>query len=443
MKNKLVVVIICALFISAIYPVSGNTFFEKDFIKAASNVNTLYVGGNGSNNYSSIQEAIDIAKDGDTVFVYDDSSPYFENIVIEKSICLVGEEKNTTIIDGNRIDTTVLVRSSNVLISDFTIRNSKHSHGFAGIRVRQKINGGNENTIKNNILYNNGNGVYINSDKNKVYKNTLRSNLAAGVYINGGNENHIYENNITRNGQTGVAIAWTSGNNVTGNTIMKNQNGIRIQNSENTTFYFNKILESEFHNIDQTYSHNSTFYENYVFDCEKGYNFWLHYSCNNNIKKNHISQYNISKVTRELMASVLICYNSSNNSLSLNTVSNDYFGICIGIESYNNTCYMNNISNCTNGINIWTAKSEKSRSDFYKNKRPNMIIKNNFIDNYIHALSKYLFFSLYKNKWDKNFWGKPRNLPKIIFGLKMIGNYFGIPYRFDVDWHPAKEPYEI
>ncbi|NHJ39073.1 MAG: hypothetical protein FK731_03500, partial [Asgard group archaeon] len=44
--------------------------------------NTLYVGGGGSNNYSSIQEAIDDAIDGDTVFVYDKSSPYNENISI-------------------------------------------------------------------------------------------------------------------------------------------------------------------------------------------------------------------------------------------------------------------------------------------------------------------------------------------------------------------------
>ena len=37
--------------------------------------NTLYVGGLGPNNYTIIQEAIDNASDGDTIFVYDDSSP--------------------------------------------------------------------------------------------------------------------------------------------------------------------------------------------------------------------------------------------------------------------------------------------------------------------------------------------------------------------------------
>jgi len=115
MKNKLVIMIICALLISAIYPVSGNTFFKKDILKDAINGNTLYVGGNGSNNYSSIQEAIDIAEEGDTVFVYDDSSPYFENILIDKSsISLVGEEKNTTVIDGQGKSSTIHLYRDNI-----------------------------------------------------------------------------------------------------------------------------------------------------------------------------------------------------------------------------------------------------------------------------------------------------------------------------------------
>jgi hypothetical protein len=43
---------------------------------------TLYVGGDGDGNYTRIQDAIDNASDEDTVFVYDDSSPYYENVVV-------------------------------------------------------------------------------------------------------------------------------------------------------------------------------------------------------------------------------------------------------------------------------------------------------------------------------------------------------------------------
>ncbi len=43
--------------------------------QSSSTGNWLYVGGSGPGNYTKIQDAIDNASDGDTVFVYDDFSP--------------------------------------------------------------------------------------------------------------------------------------------------------------------------------------------------------------------------------------------------------------------------------------------------------------------------------------------------------------------------------
>jgi parallel beta-helix repeat protein len=80
---------------------------------------TLYVGGSGEGNYTSIREAINDANDGDTVFVYDDSSPYEEwAIKIYNSINLIGENRDTTVInDGYGIE----VEADGVTISGFTI----------------------------------------------------------------------------------------------------------------------------------------------------------------------------------------------------------------------------------------------------------------------------------------------------------------------------------
>jgi pectin methylesterase-like acyl-CoA thioesterase len=82
---------------------------ESQSIKPLSNGNILYVGGSGSSNYTKIQDAVDNASNGDTVFVYDDSSPYNENVNVSKSISLIGEDRDTTIIDGNN--------SGNIIIS--------------------------------------------------------------------------------------------------------------------------------------------------------------------------------------------------------------------------------------------------------------------------------------------------------------------------------------
>ncbi len=84
---------------------------------------TLYVGGNGPDNYTRIQDAIDDAEDGYTIFVY--SGTYYENITIDKSIKLIGENVSTCIIDGTASATYFLVRieADGVQIQDFTLKN--------------------------------------------------------------------------------------------------------------------------------------------------------------------------------------------------------------------------------------------------------------------------------------------------------------------------------
>jgi len=86
MKIKMVVLAI-VLSILLILPatsyqadMAGNSYplGEGDTRLLTTTGSTLYVGGSGPNNYTSIQDAINDASDGDTIYVYDDSSPYHE-----------------------------------------------------------------------------------------------------------------------------------------------------------------------------------------------------------------------------------------------------------------------------------------------------------------------------------------------------------------------------
>lgn len=84
----------------------------------------LYVGGSEPGNYRRIQDAIDNASDGDTVFVYQGS--YYENIKITKSITVLGENANTTrIIDNTSESYGIHIYSlgipPSVMIAGFTI----------------------------------------------------------------------------------------------------------------------------------------------------------------------------------------------------------------------------------------------------------------------------------------------------------------------------------
>jgi len=81
--------------------------------------NWLYVGGSGPGNFTKIQDAIDNASDGDTVFVY--SNIYYENLLINKSIQLLGENRQTTIVESVKNQHTFTVQGSYINISNFRI----------------------------------------------------------------------------------------------------------------------------------------------------------------------------------------------------------------------------------------------------------------------------------------------------------------------------------
>ena len=98
-KNILLAFGITFLFLgTCINPSVATDNIKKSFISIYSG-KTLFVGGSGEDNYTKIQDAVDNASDGDTVFVY--SGIYFENVIVNTSINLIGEDRNTTSIDAN------------------------------------------------------------------------------------------------------------------------------------------------------------------------------------------------------------------------------------------------------------------------------------------------------------------------------------------------------
>ena len=85
--------------------------------------NWLYVGGSGPGNYTRIQDAINDSVDGDTVFVYSGTYPT-SWITIEKAIHLLGENRETTIVEST-MNAEIYIQShtDNVSISNFTFQN--------------------------------------------------------------------------------------------------------------------------------------------------------------------------------------------------------------------------------------------------------------------------------------------------------------------------------
>ena len=121
----------------------------------------FYVGGSGPNNYTTIQEAVSHATHGDTVFVYDESSPYYEHVTINKSIHLIGMNKTTTVIDGGNIGDVVIFSAGNITMQGFTIQNSGDApKKDAGIESRSSGNIISGNTVVRNGRY--AIGIFLN-----------------------------------------------------------------------------------------------------------------------------------------------------------------------------------------------------------------------------------------------------------------------------------------
>jgi len=141
----------------------------------------LYVGGTGPGNYTTIQEAIDVANSGDTVYVYSgeyNQEPYTQTLVrVYKSIFLIGEDKNTTILNGNGDYSVSSVSADGAVVRGFTIQNSG-SGTYPGSGM--SVSSCRDVIITNNIFMNNPNcAIYCTENNNNSFFNNIFVKLRA------------------------------------------------------------------------------------------------------------------------------------------------------------------------------------------------------------------------------------------------------------------------
>ena len=206
---------------------------------------TLYVGGVGGGNYSTIQDALDNITAGGTVYVY--PGTYHEHLLISIPVHLLGKDTNSTIIDGDTTGYVVILDAGNSTLSGFTITHSERKFPFAGVYVTSDYNtisdtvltdnfygmqlgyGSNHNLISNNSVYRNGRcGVYF----NHASQNRLIGNIVSDHPVNGfglyefSNTNSIMNNTFSGNRDTGVNIRESYDNFVVNNTFLADTVGL-------------------------------------------------------------------------------------------------------------------------------------------------------------------------------------------------------------------------
>jgi len=195
--------------------------------------------------YSTIQAAINAANPGDTILVA--SEIYYENIVVNKTVKLVGENPHTTIIDANGKGPAADITASGVSISGFTLRNGLKGGAYDGIDIEY---GSNNNLITSNIFERNLHGVYVFfSTGNNISFNTFTENQY-GMRLYGSSKNIIRENTIMSSAQCGIYVYATppfvsTENSIVENTISKNAKGLYANsNSAGNTIARNNFVDN-------------------------------------------------------------------------------------------------------------------------------------------------------------------------------------------------------
>jgi parallel beta-helix repeat protein len=236
-------------------------------------------------NYGTIQAAINAAAPGDIIEVT--GGPYYEHIVINKSITLRGV--GNPIIDGQQtFPAIVQVIVNNVEINGFTIKNGLYNDGiFIEKPGAMPLN---TFTICNNIIKDNYIGIWLSrctnvnlynntlvanqygiriyeSSFNKITKNIIDASLVYGLYIYSNSKNNTIESNslsankyciylewsnyntislnkINSSKAYGIRLSWCTATLVKGNDILKNAYGVYIWNCSGNTFYHNNFISN-------------------------------------------------------------------------------------------------------------------------------------------------------------------------------------------------------
>jgi len=239
--RKGLAVAVIVLFVSICVIPSTGINVEK-VSKTSYDGNTLYVGGDGLGNYTKIQDAIDNASDGDTVFVYNDSSPYYENLIVNASINLIGANRDNTIIYGNGFTDVITFYAGKITISGFTIKNSGWDN--CGIYINSSSN---NNTIMFNGISDNHDSMYLEFSSNNYIIDNIIDDNNYGIGCSNSNDNIFLDNYIFRSTYA-ISISKSSGNIIQNNDIIDcGYGGIRVFYSSHNNSIINNTINMKYY----------------------------------------------------------------------------------------------------------------------------------------------------------------------------------------------------
>jgi parallel beta-helix repeat protein len=165
--------------------------------------------GWGTDHFKKIQDAINNTGASGTIHVH--NGTYNENLRINRSMTLLGEDKAQTIINSSNNTHVISILAGNCTIQNITVTNSSYR---TGIMIQSD-----NNTITNNIIESNKNGLWVQAQ--------------LGNTING---------NIITSNENGITLKRAPSTTIRNNQVMANTlGGIKIDSSKNAIVTDNEL----------------------------------------------------------------------------------------------------------------------------------------------------------------------------------------------------------
>lgn len=216
----------------------------------------------------SVQQGIDLAKNGDTVLV--DPGNYKEkNIIIQKSVCLKGI--GYPVLDGENKYAIISIKASNATVEGFRLQHTGRSEirdlGAIMIYDSYKVSALNniledtnfgiyvqnskKCTIKDNAItaygkdeVQSGNGIHCwRSDSLVIIGNKIKGHRD-GLYFEFVKNSLIWRNVSTRNVRYGIHFMFSNHNTYVANIFEHNEAGVAVMYSHHIHMYNNLFLDN-------------------------------------------------------------------------------------------------------------------------------------------------------------------------------------------------------
>lgn len=190
-------------------------------------------------NFTSIQAALNNASSGDTIIVA--PGLYRENLVIGKNVTLMGEDRDTTIVDGAGLGDTISIKSDLVTIKDLTVVSKSTGAPVSGIVVDHH----NGVIVDGAVVSGTSYAMSLIYCSNSVFSNNIIVNSTFGIQLVDAIYN-VFSNNTISGNDEGITFDYINNNyNVFfGNTLSGNGEGAVIrQSSLRNSFYHNNFID--------------------------------------------------------------------------------------------------------------------------------------------------------------------------------------------------------